>query len=330
MIRTTANPGGRAGLRTVHRDRCNSAPTNITLSNSSIAENAGVNATVGGLSTTDPDVGNTFTYTLVSGTGSTGNGAFNISGSTLRATSSLDFEAQSSYSVRIRTTDQGGLFFEKVFTVNVTNVNEAPTGTDKTITINEDASHTFAASDFGFSDPNDTPANTLSAIRITTLPAAGTLKLSSVNVTAGQEIATASIPNLVYAPAGDANGIGYASFTFQVRDNGGTANGGVDLDQSANSITFNVTAINDAPSFVKGGDQTVAEDAGMQVVTLWATSDQRRADERIGPDGHVRHHRQYECQPLLRAARCLLDGHAELHPGRQRLRHRDDHPEREG
>src|SRR5262249_12086678 len=47
--------------------------------------------------------------------------------------------------------------------------------------------------------------------------------------------------------AANANGTGYASFTFQVQDNGGTANGGVDLDQSPNSFTFNVTAINDAP-----------------------------------------------------------------------------------
>ena len=208
----------------------------------------------------------------MAGTGSTGNGAFNISGSTLRATSSLDFEAQSSYSVRIRTTDQGGLFFEKAFTINVTNVNEAPQGTDKTITVLEDAAHTFAASDFGFSDPSDTPANSLAFVKITTLPGAGTLKLSGIDVTAGQEIAAGSIGNLIYAPAANANGTGYASFTFQVRDNGGTANGGVDLDQSPNTITINVTPVNDAPSFVKGADQTVAEDAGIQVVPNWATS----------------------------------------------------------
>ena len=59
-----------------------------------MAENAGANATVGTLSTTDPDAANTFTYTLVTGPGSTGNGSFNISGNTLRATASFDFEAQ--------------------------------------------------------------------------------------------------------------------------------------------------------------------------------------------------------------------------------------------
>ncbi|MFM8328199.1 MAG: hypothetical protein ACKN9U_25345, partial [Pirellulaceae bacterium] len=61
----------------------NSAPTNIGLSKNTIAENAGANATVGTLSTSDPDVGNTFIYSLVTGTGDTDNSAFNISGADL-------------------------------------------------------------------------------------------------------------------------------------------------------------------------------------------------------------------------------------------------------
>ena len=52
---------------------------------------------------------------------------------------------------------------------------------------------------------------------------------------------------LVFTPAANANGAGYASFTFQVQDDGGTANGGVDLDASPNTMTVNVTAVNDAP-----------------------------------------------------------------------------------
>ena len=34
----------------------------------------------------------------------------------------------------------------------------------------------------------------------------------------------------MFTPAANANGAAYASFTFQVQDDGGTANGGVDLD----------------------------------------------------------------------------------------------------
>ena len=50
-----------------------------------------------------------------------------------------------------------------------------------------------------------------------------------------------------FTPAANANGLPYASFTFQVQDDGGTANGGVDLDPSPNTLTINVTPANAAP-----------------------------------------------------------------------------------
>src|SRR2546423_10547151 len=71
-------------------------------------------------------------------------------------------------------------------TVNVTSVNDAPAGTNNTVTTNEDTQYTFAAADFGFTDPNDSPANALTAVKITTIPGAGSLTLSGVAVTAGQ------------------------------------------------------------------------------------------------------------------------------------------------
>ena len=140
--------------------------------------------------------------------------------------------------------------------VDVTSVNDAPAGTDNTVTAGEDTPYTFAAVDFGFTDPNDSPANALSAVTITTIPGAGSLTLSGVAVTAGQSISVANINsgNLKFAAAAGVNGAGYASFTFQVQDNGGTANGGVDLDASANTLTVDVTSINDAPA---GTDNTV-------------------------------------------------------------------------
>ena len=44
----------------------------------------------------------------------------------------------------------------RTMTVNVTGVNDAPQGTSNTVTALEDNAYTFAAVDFGFSDPNDT------------------------------------------------------------------------------------------------------------------------------------------------------------------------------
>src|SRR5205814_2136933 len=80
-------------------------------------------------------------------------------------------------------------------------------------------------------------------------PGAGSLELSGVAVTAGQFVSVANINagNLKFVPAANANGAGYAAFTFQVQDDGGTANGGVNLDTSARTMTVNVTSVNDAP-----------------------------------------------------------------------------------
>ncbi|MHC1693993.1 MAG: cadherin repeat domain-containing protein [Eubacteriales bacterium] len=105
----------------------NAAPTDISLSSSSINENVISNTTVGTLSSTDPDTSNTFTYSLVDGEGSTDNASFSISGSSLRITNSPNYETKSSYSIRVRTTDQGGLYFEKVFTITINDRNETPT-----------------------------------------------------------------------------------------------------------------------------------------------------------------------------------------------------------
>ena len=40
----------------------------------------------------------------------------------------LDYETAASHQIVVRTTDQGGLTFDKTFTIGLTNVNDAPTG----------------------------------------------------------------------------------------------------------------------------------------------------------------------------------------------------------
>ncbi|MBM3964795.1 MAG: choice-of-anchor D domain-containing protein [Planctomycetes bacterium] len=107
----------------------NEVPTSIGLSGLAIAENSAVGTTVGLLSSTDPDAGDTFVYSLVSGVGGDDNGAFSITGNSLKTSQVFDFESKSSYQIRIRSTDSKGLFVESTFMVTVTNVNEAPIST---------------------------------------------------------------------------------------------------------------------------------------------------------------------------------------------------------
>ena len=108
----------------------NSAPTDVVASATTVAENMPAGTTVGMLTAEDPDAGNTFTYSLVSGTGSTDNAAFTIDGDQLRTAASFDFETKNTYSVRVRATDQGGLFTEKVLSVGVTDVTAVNTSRD--------------------------------------------------------------------------------------------------------------------------------------------------------------------------------------------------------
>jgi VCBS repeat-containing protein len=130
--------------------------------------------------------------------------------------------------------------------------NTAPAGTNKTITISEDGSHAYTAADFGFTDANDSPANSFDSLIITSLPAKGVLTFDGNAVQAGDVIAIADIGKLVYAPVANQNGANYTSFTFQVKDDGGTIDGGQDTDQSPNTITINVTSTDDA--FVDGNE----------------------------------------------------------------------------
>ena len=63
-------------------------------------------------------------------------------------------------------------------TITVTGANDAPTGADAAYTIAEDGSRAFAGADFGFADVD--AGDTLAAVRIDSLPAAGTLTLNGV------------------------------------------------------------------------------------------------------------------------------------------------------
>jgi len=83
----------------------NETPTDISLDTQNVNENVSSGTTVGSLSSTDPDSSDTFTYTLVSGDGGTDNASFAISGADLNTNTALDFETKSSYSIRVRTTD---------------------------------------------------------------------------------------------------------------------------------------------------------------------------------------------------------------------------------
>jgi len=178
----------------------------------------------------------------------------NIGSITINANGGYSFVPAANYVgaipvVTYTVSDAAGGTNTSTLTLTIVPANDAPAGTDNTVTITEDTAYTFSAAVFGFTDPNDSPANVLQAVIITTLPAAseGVLLLNGVAVTAGQTIAFADLGNLTFQPTADVTGNGVGAFTFQVVDDGGTADGGEDTDQSPNTFSFNITNVNDPP-----------------------------------------------------------------------------------
>jgi gliding motility-associated-like protein len=230
----------------------NTAPTDVALGSTSVAENAASGITVGTLSATDADAGDTFTYTLVSGTGATDNASFTISGSTLRTAAVFDFETKSSYSVRVRVTDAGGLTFEKAFTISVTNVNEAPTD----VALSSTSVAENAAS--------GTNVATLSA---TDIDAGDTFTYTLVSGTGDTDNASFTIDGATLKTAGVFDFETKSSYSVRVRV---TDAGGLTFEKE---FVITVANINDAPTNISLSAITVVENSasGTTVATLSAT-----------------------------------------------------------
>ena len=188
----------------------NNAPTDISLSPNTIAENQPVNTVVGTFNSTDPDPGDTFTYTLVPGSGSEDNSYFNIQGNNLRTSAVFDYETKNSYSIRVRSTDQGGLWVEKQFSIAVLNVNEAPTANPQSgLVVNSCDTLTVTLSG---SDPEDDPLS----YKISALPIYGELYdgISGIKITSVPFILTSN--NVTYKPSEPYSGPD--SFDFKAND----------------------------------------------------------------------------------------------------------------
>ncbi|UVC10698.1 putative Ig domain-containing protein [Rhizobium sp. TH2] len=145
----------------------------------------------------------------------------------------------------------GSLGVTTSFTLTVNNVNDAPTGLDKTVTTLEDTAYTFSAADFGYAD---TENNGFKEIIVSALPGSGELKLGGVVVEAGDHIAVADLATLTWLADKDAYGDGLDAFSFQVVDDGQTAHGGSDTDATPDVISFDVDEVTDIYTGGNGED----------------------------------------------------------------------------
>ena len=233
---------------TITVSNVNELPTNLTLSNTNIAENQPIGTVIGSFDTTDPDFNESFTYSLVSGTGDTDNSKFTIVGNQLKANPSFDFEAQNSYSIRVQTKDQGGLPYEKQFTINVTDVNEAPT--DITLSQNTIAENKPVGTVIGSFDTTDPDFN--ESFTYSLVSGTGASDNSKFIILGNQLIATASFDFETKN-----------SYNLRVRT---TDKGGLSYEKP---LTINVTDVGDT-SFVTINSTTIAEgNSGSRTASLF-------------------------------------------------------------
>lgn len=105
----------------------NVAPTNITLSENDVDENATNNTLIGALFAVDANAGDTHSYQLIENAG----GRFALDGTNLVVADGalLDYEANTQHTVIVRATDAGGLSVDKTLTITVNDLIETITGT---------------------------------------------------------------------------------------------------------------------------------------------------------------------------------------------------------
>ena len=246
LVRSTDQGGlTKDQVFTITVTNVNEAPTAITLSNSTVAENETALTVVGLLGTTDPDVGNSFTYSLATGAGDTGNGSFMIVGNQLATGASFNFETNPTYSIRVRSTDAGGLFTEQIFTITVTNVNEAPTAvTLSNSTVQENQAIGTVVGQLGTTDPDAAGTHTYTLVTGT-----GDTNNGSFTIVDNQLKTNASFDFETKA-----------SYTIRVRS---TDQGGLSTEQA---LTITVTDVNEAPTAIALSSSTVAENQAVGTV----------------------------------------------------------------
>ncbi|MFN3440755.1 MAG: cadherin repeat domain-containing protein, partial [Acidovorax sp.] len=145
------------GIVTVRLLDVNEAPVLLPTSRS-VEENSAAGTAVGArIVATDPDFGQTLTYSITGGDGAS---VFSIEDGTgqLRvAQAVLDFETKSSYSVVVRATDNGQptpLWTEAAVTVVILDVNEPPEMRSGTLSVPENSPVGTAVGRLNATDPD--------------------------------------------------------------------------------------------------------------------------------------------------------------------------------
>lgn len=195
----------------------NSAPV-ATDSTFSVSEDASIGAIVGIVSASDPDAGDTLTYSITAGNAG-GAFAINSGSGEITVASGLDFESASQHVLTVAVSD-GSLSDTATITIDVSNVNEAPVVNNGSASISEGAVIGSVVTTVTSSDPDAGDGVTYA------ITAGNPSGAFVINATTG-EISTATVL--------DYETIASYSLTVTVTDSGGLTDTAI--------ITVNITDV---------------------------------------------------------------------------------------
>ena len=210
----------------------NDSPSSISSSDGlSFSENLSIGSAIGSFVAVDPDAGDSLNFSLYDDNQSTDNQFFSMDNNgTLRNAVLFDYESNAStYLIRVRVTDSASSVLDALFTLTLTDENEAPVifsdSGVRSISSNEDES---LSDSLTASDPDAGDSFTWS---IQTDPSSGTATIDADGL-------------LQYQPSANFNGSD--SLIINATDLSG-------LSDSV-EVQLSILAVNDAPSFDLGND----------------------------------------------------------------------------
>ena len=228
----------------------NETPNLPILSVSTVDENIDTSAgyTLGTLSAPDVDAGDTLTFEVVGGLDSD---VFSIGGlngdELIMDDGLLDYERQSSYEVRIRVTDSGGLSSERDFAITVNDLNDAPLPGADLLTVMEDTALVIDLAADLLANDLDPDSDPLTVVGMTQ-PANGVL-MDNLDGT--------------WTYLANANYTGPDQFQYQVSD----ASGAI----VSATVSIDVLPVNDDPILSMPDSLSVGENTTGPVTTIQAS-----------------------------------------------------------
>ncbi|WP_013325505.1 DUF4347 domain-containing protein [Gloeothece verrucosa] len=209
-------------------NKINRAPTDLTLSGNQVNTYQPSNTLIGNLSTTDPDGDTNFTYQLLDG-----NNDFFIQGNELFT--NKEFTTADQKTVAIKTTDGGGLSYNKFFSININKINRAPSD----ISLSGNQVKTYQPSKTLIGNLSTTDPDGDSNFTYQLLDGNSDFVIEGNQLFTNKEFTTAS-PKTINIKTTDAGGLSYSkSFTIAINSNNSNNHAPTKINLSANTVKLN-------------------------------------------------------------------------------------------